>query len=54
MSYSFIKLSKQYLIDIDLYPIKMIFYSIDLHNGMYNMNDLDHQNRPKILSNRNI
>ena len=34
--------------DIDLYPINMIFYNIDFNRGMYNMKDLDFQNGSKI------
>ena len=34
--------------DIVLYPIYIIIYIIDFHNEVYNMNDLNHQNRPKI------
>ena len=34
--------------DIDLYQITMIFYSIDFYNKVYNMNNLDYQNRFKM------
>ena len=30
--------------DIDLYLINIIFYNIDLHDGVYNMYVLNHRN----------
>ena len=34
--------------DIDLYPINILFYCINFHNGVYKMNNLDHQDELKI------
>ena len=31
------------------FAFDIIFYSIDLHVGVYNINRLDHQNEPKML-----
>ena len=35
---------KLYWKDIDLYLINMIFYAIEFHDGVYNLNSLDNQN----------
>ena len=43
----------QSVMDLDLYQIDMNFSSIDLQDGIYNMNDSNYQNyfkmEPKIL-----
>ena len=35
---------------IDLYSIKLIFYNVIVLDGIFNMNNLDHQNKSKMGS----